>query len=304
MRIASVDAPEERAAKNEYWQAICRDEAAEPWFKLMCDLPAALDVISPEKAEAAIIHTLKVHGDFQGLQFSYAHFREANVGFREFPDLEYLTGTPMCIPVVEFSNLEAYRAFRHAARRRIPDQGFTIFVDTEFLMKAMGVTFPKQRSGIRPTGIIICCSEQMPDQMPPEQISRHESVYCIDPLLCAREAEDRLILAELIATIGQFASPKGSGYFTVDENIINSDSEHWVNYYMQLPRVSDDLGRILWPEEELPDSLIPLDLADATVAFVRALTTVRKNSEIVRMLMKCLNFKEVRDQLRTIWPDM
>lgn len=129
--------------------------------------------------------------------------------------------------------------------------------------------------------------------MPPDQIRRHESVHAIDPLLESRNEGDTIILTEMIATIGEFASKEG------DIFALETFPEFWEGYLKKVKEFTPSFFKIF----HVKNGASFKEAAGLIVSFVNKITSLRNNTDLVRTIIDCRSFSEFAEKLETIMPD-
>lgn len=249
---------------------VSSDESVKKWYQFLITAAS-----NEQKISLVIILIRKLMAKYD---VSAKYF--ADVSY-EVVRKEYLADNQMWVPALAFHTKESYLAFTRAAK----------------LSAAQGRSFQiTLEDDMRPVSVIVYCKEQLPDSLTPEQIRDHEAVHALDPNLWERNDVDALILIELIATIGELATPN------YDSSGAKTKVSFWMSYYREIKqKVSPSLLHILGLEVWESDYSL-VELAQATVTFIEKITVKKRNSEIVRMLMSCENFSQVLGKLKLMFP--
>jgi len=194
--------------------------------------------------------------------------------------VNHISGNKLQVPILEFSARDYANLLRQCG-----------------LTTAQGYSFQVPiQANMRPVSIVVVCREQIPGQMPPDQIKDHEKIHAIDPLLHERKSVDSNLITEMIATIGEITGP--------DLNFIrvNTSEGFWMGYLSRIRTVSPELLQVLKVDTQ-GRSLTREILAKAIKDIIYDITLKRSNNDIVLGLMSCRNFKDVLVELKKIAPE-
>ncbi len=202
----------------EFQEIAQRDPGAKNWLYVMQKLlPEKLLQTSDDKLKAAVQASFPEKYDLTLEDLSHGV-----VEFKNMPNINRIVGSEIRVPTLSFSNIGDYKRFMWKIGYYNLPQGVSIYLNFENFLLAIGInSFPKPLKAIR---LVAYSEEQISGAMPPAQILRHEAIHGIDPLLEVREDEDCVILGDMIAAIGEFASQKE------DNHTLNSYASFWKGY--------------------------------------------------------------------------
>lgn len=263
-----------------------QNQRAHNWLQVMESiLPDLLSRLDQESFQRAVIGGLPPTS-----QINTASLSSGNLSFRSFPHIRHITGTDIPVCTLSFSDPSSYARFMGQIGYRTPPQGVAIRLDAGRFLAAMNIPdFPEP---LRAIHMVAYCEKQLPDSMPPAQILQHETVHAIDPLLDTRQQPDTLIITEMIATIGEFASVEN------DLTTLNSLVSFWESYLKKITLFSPEFFTVFNLQ---PDASIS-ETAEAIRKFVSQITLKYRNTDLVRMLMSCTSFADLLRSLQELMP--
>jgi len=267
----------------QFSEIVNKDIAATNWLNAIALLPKSID---EQKLKSALIACV-----FNRQAFSESDLEGGRVDLNEMDHISYITERTIPVFTLSFAREDRYRKFMTKLGYESIPQGVSIPLNFATLLTELGIT--QFEEPLRSMHIIVYCEQQLPNMMPPEQIVRHESLHAIDPLLEFRRGKDTLILTEMIATIGEFASE------TDDVFVLNSYPSFWMEYLKRIQFFTPEFFQVF----SIRKGASFQDAANSIVTFVKEITLRRRNSEIVRMLMDCTSFAELEGKLKRFLPN-
>ncbi|KKP36723.1 MAG: hypothetical protein UR28_C0039G0034 [Candidatus Peregrinibacteria bacterium GW2011_GWF2_33_10] len=282
-RIENLDI--EKPQFPQYAEVVNKDTSAQNWLKAFALLPKSID---NKKLQSALLTSL-----YGTRPLSETDLIGGKIDLREMDHISHIANETIPVPTLSFAQASDYRKFMSKIGYRYSSapQGVSIPLNFAKFLTTIGITEFEQP--LRSMHIIAYCEEQLPSAMPPNQILRHESVHAIDPLLEVRRGNDTLVLTEMIATIGEFASSND------DFVILNSFPHFWESYLKQIQNFTPEFFRVF----DIKEGASYQEAAESIVSFVKEITTGRSNTDIVRMLMNCKSFSDLEDKLVSVMPN-
>ncbi len=284
IKLRRIENPDiEKPQFPQYNEVVSKDTSAQNWLRAFALLPNSID---DQKLQSAFLTSL-----YERRPLSESDLIGGKINLGEMNHISHITNETIPVPTLSFARASDYRKFMSKIGYSSAPQGVSIPLNFAKFLTAIGVTEFEQP--LRSMHIIAYCEEQLPSAMPPNQILRHESVHAIDPLLEARRGNDTLVLTEMIATIGEFASSND------DFVRLNSYPHFWESYLRKIQNFTPEFFRVF----DIRDGASYQEAAESIVSFVKEITTGRSNTNIVRMLMNCKSFADLENKLESVMPN-
>lgn len=277
--------------QRSYAEAVAKRPNGDDWLNFYSE---TLPGLQPDRVRDAFLAGITSRAGLRtGALHQYARFAaEPSV------EISALAGRTIHIPMIEFRDTEAYQIVAQRMMGCAP-QGFASF----FNLKDLDVGIPTSEAArVGTVGLVVCSRIPVEGSLGLSQIRRHEENHIADPLLHCRREEEKLIISELVATIGEFAGNN----LNSDAAVLNAPAQFWRGYLNEVVQknggsISPEFLAVLQPFHN--QSELTLDvLAQAMNEYVRAATIASGNSLLTVQLMGCEDSEQLLALSRKIMP--